>query len=1242
MAVTLTITTIPIGSILTSAISGSDPEGKNDFRVRIITSENGSGLEESDITFSTGASLVELTGANAVWEATIRPPETAGTLTITIGADAFTEGNVETSFDIRISTSFPDADAETATQLFTLSSFFDGIAITPTRILLNGSSLASDVFSYTHEGVEQPSEQLDSGTSTGDRRINYFNNTLLFASGTPFNTQRRSLPDLDEIAEYIGLNNGSSLMQTRLGIATPRIGTTSKQFYIQPYGTTDASDVIIIDVSSTFPSGGSSSFSNVAHQNDLFYLVSGHTANHYALAEINSNDDINFLAYLNINRNTIVQDTAFYRDTLYLLTANPNAVHTIDIRKYRPIAKNTKTSIYPVFANEGETIPLKQYCPDAHTLTFATGFDKPTYLSINADNELEIASNAVTETQPVLVRLTGINYIDSVDFSFYLIIVQATNPTVRDVTDLAMYASTTFDLFDVVGNATAITFRTGQTQPTGSSISNGVFTIGTVGGTAYFTATNSNGSTNFEIAIDVVSVDADNFSDTFRYRTEIAGIDVSTDVKGTPTVSESIDAVRLNVNTANRVNLTLRSDSTNGFKFNGGIADNFWDANSLNADGFQEPIKVYIESLISGSYVRSLLFSGMIHEPAASISEAEVRISAIDLSGRLRNALVSDFGTLIKWDGLKQQSDEVNYEGVNVPESSLLPIQLGTGTAWADRTKLDISRLPLPSEGPAQSNTGYLTSQDFRTAGGFLASLPILRFKTEHRAEDVRFLFKQLGINKNIYQTQIDIPAIERDTPFILNRGSVPFSIEDTRITRLPTDWVHDSTNDRVLILLSNPESHIADLLVQYDLGSDAYRILHTFHKDIKTHRITRRNANNYYILTSAPITQDRSAETTLPRQSDKTASAFDSAAVGSDVKIYAYNTSTGVLTAHVEETDTYPPQLGIHYHVGFENVLYIDEFEGIVADYRGAFPVQSGDLYYRYAKDGEFGIASVDTSGATTELISQSTLNYHNHLNFAFDLTTTGTLYFVYAEGNSGASTLTIKRRTSAGVETTIFTDTQSHNPLTNDNGGAYLGCHEAVFHNDLLYMLCPIQHVTPINRPLIRYATTNQDPGDRFVTSVIRDFSTADLSPGDTFSIRVNWDSNISGDDPNSPIIVTGGTITNTSVPSASSRRYAIQTDAGNDLSNIVFVIPKDRVSEGNGRVQIDISFYDRVNTKAAGMALFSCDVTAGSPSLTVIERWDFVTHSAANLTIHDGAVHYTEQPIAASKFLPINSDL
>ena len=212
----------------------------------------------------------------------------------------------------------------------------------------------------------------------------------------------------------------------------------------------------------------------------------------------------------------------------------------------------------------------------------------------------------------------------------------------------------------------------------------------------------------------------------------------------------------------------------------------------------------------------------------------------------------------------------------------------------------------MSSEGPVESNTGYLTTQDFRTAGGFLASLPVLRFKTEHRAEDVRFLIKQLAINKDIYQTQIDIPAIQRDTPFILNRGSVPFSIEDTRITRLPTDWAHDSTNDRVLNLLSNPESHIADLLVQYSLDSDTYRILHTFDKGISVHRIARRTSTDYYILSAKAISQDRSASA-LPRAIDSTGYAYDSLAEESEIKILRYNASTDTLTEHVDETDTRP-----------------------------------------------------------------------------------------------------------------------------------------------------------------------------------------------------------------------------------------------------------------------------------------------------------------------------------------------
>ena len=99
----LTIQEIPIGSQFVQSIGANDPDDLNDFRCLILADENGTELEESDITLSTGASLVELTGKNSVRQATIRPPETAGMLTITVGANAFSEGNAETSKDIRIS-----------------------------------------------------------------------------------------------------------------------------------------------------------------------------------------------------------------------------------------------------------------------------------------------------------------------------------------------------------------------------------------------------------------------------------------------------------------------------------------------------------------------------------------------------------------------------------------------------------------------------------------------------------------------------------------------------------------------------------------------------------------------------------------------------------------------------------------------------------------------------------------------------------------------------------------------------------------------------------------------------------------------------------------------------------------------------------------------------------------------------------------------------------------------------------
>ena len=920
MPVAITILTIPSGSILTSAIVGDEKESKNDFKVRIVLDENGTGLTESDITFSTGASLVELTGERSVWEATIRPPETAAVITLTIAADAFSEGNAETSKDIRVSRNFPDADAEVPTQLSTTGGA--GISTTRNRIVTTSLSVRTWTFHFfTADGTEQTAEQRTIGVpSVGEGSLDIINGDVI---GELFNGNMRRylLSDLSQVDADISFPLWEVICHTRLGfvgINYASISTLRSRSYDHSTDTTYP-----------LPSG----FTQLAHQTDLLYLFRDFSANTWGLAEITAENTIEFSTYLNISRDTF-DDIAIREDTLYAIKSN--SIHTLDIRPYRPITRNTKTTIYPVFATNGDTLPLSQFCPDGKDFAFSVGFDKPTFLSINSSNEIAIASNAVSETTPVLVRVTGINYIDSVDFSFYLIIVPASAPTWRAVESLSMKANTTYDLHPIV-DADSIAFEPGETQPTGSSLSDGVFTIATTAGTAYFRATKGGLTTDKAIQIDVIQApNPDNFSDIFRYKVEIAGVDVTPDLLPNPPlrVSKSLDAVELTRYRAGSVSVPLRN---NEGKYNPDLSDNFWSENSLNPGGYQEEIKIYRESFVDDAWLSTLLFVGIIENQGERFSAAQVTITAKDISVELERAFISDFGTLSKWAGLRQLSDEATYEGVYLPEGSLSPIQPKSGKAWSGRTALTLRRLQNPSKGPPLSNTGHLTTTDFRTSGGFLEDPPVLNFKAVPRSEDVRFLIEQSALTGAVYNTDIQLIDVELDDPTVFNRGSVPFSVEGTRITRLLTDWVHDATNDRLLILLSNPEGHIADLLAQYNVENDSHRVLHTFDKDISVHRITRRTSTDYYILSAKAISQDRSAAR-LPRPIDSTGYAYDSAAAESEIKILRYNASTDTLTEHVDEDDSRPPQLGIHYHVGFENTIYIDEFEGIVADYRGSF----------------------------------------------------------------------------------------------------------------------------------------------------------------------------------------------------------------------------------------------------------------------------------------------------------------
>ena len=134
---TVEIIPIPLGSQLVKSIGANDKEDQNDFPVLFVFDGNITGLTEAGITLSAGATLVSLEGRNSVWKAMVRPSQTAGTVTVTVVANAVTEGNAQTSKDIEVVTNYPDTDAETPTLLFNHSNLTNasGLTVSPTRVI---------------------------------------------------------------------------------------------------------------------------------------------------------------------------------------------------------------------------------------------------------------------------------------------------------------------------------------------------------------------------------------------------------------------------------------------------------------------------------------------------------------------------------------------------------------------------------------------------------------------------------------------------------------------------------------------------------------------------------------------------------------------------------------------------------------------------------------------------------------------------------------------------------------------------------------------------------------------------------------------------------------------------------------------------------------------------------------------------------------------------------------------------
>ena len=200
------------------------------------------------------------------------------------------------------------------------------------------------------------------------------------------------------------------------------------------------------------------------------------------------------------------------------------------------------------------------------------------------------------------------------------------------------------------------------------------------------------------------------------------------------------------------------------------------------------------------------------------------------------------------------------------------------------------------------------------------------------------------------------------------------FESDETRATRTPVDWIDDSSNALVYVLLSNPEAHVRDRLVAYNRALDTFEVIHTFDTGVYVHRLATTDFNTFYfrVIEGGAIDGSRVPK---PTQGETFARNYDSAQ-SDNTKIYRWVRSTGVLTDNfVDSAKAEKPQGGVHYFVGFANKHQLNEFEGIVpGESQSVLNFMSNELYYRYASDTAFGVARVDTAGTTTALFTETT----------------------------------------------------------------------------------------------------------------------------------------------------------------------------------------------------------------------------------------------------------------------------
>ena len=745
-----------------------------------------------------------------------------------------------------------------------------------------------------------------------------------------------------------------------------------------------------------------------------------------------------------------------------------NDLQSIDLDEWQ--IPQALGKIYPQEVEAGDRIDLRKFIKYATDITFDLGFKIPSWLSIEDNRWLNIASDAPADATSYL-RLIGINHISATPFHgcmFYVQVKGSVIPTWHNVKKLSMREGQEINFFEYVRDADTLEAAPGNALDSFLELENGILRVVGDGTSAELTLRAGTYDGFFsDTVIDLTIIGR--FEDTsilnvIDYVVEIEGIDVTDHLvrENFPSINQSLDWVKLNEFKRGRLNVRLYSNAGNSGLFNDTNPSSFWATNELNKSGFLNNIKVFaILEKDDGTSQNILIFEGVIFDADDSLNAGQVSFNCYDSSYILKDSQLQESirGIQKTLELIPNESGETpTAEGIYALENTFGEMIPKRVQAWNDTSALMLKEIANLIDGVTENETAFATDTEVKTEGGYLhddVETPLLaRVETPHRYLQVASAVeKYLKTLNPMLTTDIQDNESQGDA-HIRGNGNLSYETEKGRILKYPVDWVVDTDNLKLYYLLSHPANFIADELICRDLKTQSSQVLYRFDPEVATLKLATSDFDTFAIMLTDATDFDWSAET--PLKIYRSVKEGYDASVSAKTQIVTYQHSQETYNTIVGKTTDYRPLSALHYWVGVSGADF--GWCGISEGDRGAFGYQDDDLLYRWAKDGNFGVAQVASDGTVSALFTETKDDYFNHLNFAFDIVDDET-YFAFVSGDDRSSTLTVKKRSGSDTPT-VFSKTLDFLGLSDldHTGNAWLGVQELLVDGNNLYLIVPV----------------------------------------------------------------------------------------------------------------------------------------------------------------------------------------